>query len=163
MSVNGSMESIVHNESTKIQLAHINETLAGLASKVDVLIDMTKTVAVLKVEADNHRDYTQQMEVRLTQTTAKLEANLDAEEASRIHANKHIHDRVDVVKRWMYVTGGGITVIVALLGYAGETIKGFADTYVRYHATAARQELELEHLRQQVVDLQRIVRQEPSK
>ncbi len=143
------------HESTKVQLVHLNEAILALTGKVDRLLDLTQTIAILKVEADNHREQTQQMEVRIMQTTAKLEAGLDAEEASRIHANKNIHGRIDVVRRWMFSVGGGGIVVLALLGYVGESIKSFAGAYMEAHDAAIRQEHELETLRSQVVELYR--------
>ena len=35
-------------ESTRVQLAHINEAITSLAGKVDMLLYMTKTVAVMQ-------------------------------------------------------------------------------------------------------------------
>lgn len=140
-------------DSMRVQMQHLNEAMVSLSGKVDTLIDMTRAVAVLKVEADNHRNYTQQLEVRVTQTTAKLEAGLDAEESSRIHANKNIHERIDTVRKWMFTVGGGGMVVLALLGYVGESIKGFAATYIEAHDTAIRQQHELETLKQRVDDI----------
>ena len=140
-------------DSMRVQMQHLNESMASLSGKVDTLIDITRTVAVLKVEADNHRNYTQQMEVRVMQTTAKLEAGLEAEESSRIHANKNIHERIDVVRKWMFTVGGGGLVVIALLGYVGETVKGFASTYIEAHDTAIRQQHELETLKRRVEEL----------
>lgn len=140
-------------ESTRVQLTHINEAITSLTGKVDMLLDMTKTVAVMQVEADNHRNYTQQMELRVNTAVTKLETNLEAEEANRIHANKNIHARIDMVRKWMFTVGGGGLVVVALLGYIGETVKGFASTYIEAHDTAIRQQHELETLKQRVNDL----------
>lgn len=148
-------ENMPTTDSMRVQMQHLNEAMVSLSGKVDTLIDMTRAVAVLKVEADNHRSYTQQLEVRVTQTTAKLEAGLDAEESSRIHANKNIHERIDVVRKWMFTVGGGGMVVLALLGYVGESIKGFAAAYMEAHDTSLKLQHELETLKAQVNELHR--------
>lgn len=146
-------EAMTTQESTRVQLTHINEAITSLTGKVDMLLDMTKTVAVMQVEADNHRNYTQQLELRVNTAVTKLETNLEAEEANRIHANKNIHERIDVVRKWMFTVGGGGLVVIALLGYVGETVKGFAATYIEAHDKAIRQQHELDTLKQRVDDI----------
>lgn len=146
-------EAMTTQESTRVQLTHINEAITSLTGKVDMLLDMTKTVAVMQVEADNHRNYTQQMELRVNTAVTKLETNLEAEEANRVHANKNIHGRIDVVRKWMFTVGGGGLVVIALLGYVGESVKSFATTYIEAHDTAIRQQHELETLKQRVDDI----------
>jgi hypothetical protein len=146
-------ENMPTTDSMRVQMQHLNEAMVSLSGKVDTLIDMTRAVAVLKVEADNHRNYTQQMEVRVTQTTAKLEAGLEAEESSRIHANKNIHGRIDVVRKWMFTVSGGGMVVLALLGYVGESIKGFAVAYMEAHDTSLKLQHDLESLKVQVEEL----------
>lgn len=153
MTLVGVEEAMNTQESTRVQLAHINEAITSLTGKVDMLLDMTKTVAVMQVEADNHRNYTQQLEVRATAAVAKLETNLEAEEANRIHANKNIHERIDVVRKWMFTVGGGGLVVIALLGYVGESVKTFAATYIDAHDAAIRQRHDLETLKQRVDEL----------
>lgn len=147
------VDMTAQHESTKFQLAHINEALAGLAGKVDLLLDLTKTVAVMRVEADNHRDRTQQMELRLTEAQGRVQAELRAEEESRIKANSNIHDRIDRLRKWVLSVSGAGIVVIALLGYIGESIKGFASAYMEAHDAALRQQHELETLKQRVNDL----------
>lgn len=147
-------ESMVSHESTKVQLAHINEAIAGLAGKVDRLIDLTKTVAVMKVEADNHRDHAQQLDTRLTQAITKLDTELNAEEESRVLANRKIHARIDAVRKWLLTIGGGGAVALAVMGYVGEAIKGVAVNYIEAHDAALRLQHDVEEMKKQVALLQ---------
>lgn len=147
------VDMTAQHESTKVQLAHINEALAGLAGKVDLLLDLTKTVAVMRVEADNHRDRTQQMDLRLTEAQGRVQAELRAEEESRIKANGHIHDRIDRLRKWVLTVSGGGVVVIALLGYVGESIKGFAGAYMDAHDAALRQQHDIDTLKQRVNEL----------
>lgn len=144
------------HESTKVQLTHLNESIVVLSGKVDKLLDMTKTVAVMQVEADNHRDRTQQMEVRFAETTSKLDTELQAEETSRILANKHIHERIDHLRKWVLTVSGGGIVVLATLGYVGESIKTFAGAYMEAHDASLKQQHELETLKQRMTELQQI-------
>lgn len=153
MNVRAVEDVVTTQESTRVQLSHLNDAIASLTGKVDMLLDMTKTVAVMQVEADNHRSYTQQMELRVNTAVTKLETNLEAEEANRVHANKNIHERIDVVRKWMFTVGGGGLVVIAMLGYVGESLRGFAATYVESHDAAIRQKHELDTLKQRVDDL----------
>ena len=149
------INSATHQESTKVQLIHLSEAILTLTNKVDKLLDMTSTVAVMQVEADNHRDRTQQMEVRFAETTSKLDAELQAEETNRILANKHIHNRIDHLRKWVFTVSGGGLVVMATLGYVGESIKSFAGAYIEAHDAALKQQHKLETLEQRVNDLRK--------
>ena len=147
------IDRATQHESTKVQLTHLSEAILTLTNKVDKLLDMTSTVAVMQVEADNHRDRTQQMEVRFAETTSKLDAELQAEETNRILANKHIHERIDHLRKWVLTVSGGGIVVLATLGYVGESIKSFAGAYMEAHDAALRQQHKMETLEQRVNDL----------
>lgn len=69
------------NESLKVQIGHLAESMHTLTEKVDLLLAMTKEVAVLKVESDGHKSGLIALESRCTADSARLDQRMTADGA----------------------------------------------------------------------------------
>lgn len=82
----------------RVQIDHLGDSLQSLTAKVDLLVDMTRAVAVLKADSENHRDLTRQIEASLRNECHRLDAEMRTEQSARGQVEKELAQRVDALR-----------------------------------------------------------------
>lgn len=134
----------------RVQIDHLGDSLQSLTAKVDLLVDMTRAVAVLKADSENHMDLTRQIEASLRDECHRLDAEMRTEQSARGQVEKELAQRVDALRRWTLMVSGGGVVVFALLGYVGEMVKTFANEYTNARESTIRFERDLERMQGRV-------------